>query len=60
MKILSLTFVILFNYIIKGQNKEVAVVINHLYDGEVLNLIIHTLLVIIYQFDLTELNITFI
>ena len=36
-KILSLTFVILFNYIIKGQNKEVAVVINHLYDGEVLN-----------------------
>ena len=36
-KILSLTFVILFNYIIKGQNKEVEVVINHLYDGEVLN-----------------------
>lgn len=36
-KILSLTFVILFNYIIKGQNKEVAVVINHLYDGEVFN-----------------------
>ena len=36
-KILSLTFVILFNYIIKGQNKEIAVVINHLYDGEVLN-----------------------
>ena len=36
-KILLLTFVILFNYIIKGQNKEVAVVINHLYDGEVLN-----------------------
>ena len=36
-KILTLTFVILFNYIIKGQNKEVAVVINHLYDGEVLN-----------------------
>ena len=36
-KILSLTFVILFNYVIKGQNKEVAVVINHLYDGEVLN-----------------------
>ena len=36
-KILSLTFVILFNYTIKGQNKEVAVVINHLYDGEVLN-----------------------
>ena len=36
-KILSLTFVILFNFIIKGQNKEVAVVINHLYDGEVLN-----------------------
>ena len=36
-KILSLTFFILFNYIIKGQNKEVAVVINHLYDGEVLN-----------------------
>ena len=36
-KSLSLTFVILFNYIIKGQNKEVAVVINHLYDGEVLN-----------------------
>ena len=36
-KILLLTFVILFNYIIKAQNKEVAVVINHLYDGEVLN-----------------------
>ena len=36
-KIFSLTFVILFNYIIKGKNKEVAVVINHLYDGEVLN-----------------------
>lgn len=36
-KILSLTFVILFNYIIKAQNKEIAVVINHLYDGEVLN-----------------------
>ena len=36
-KILSFTFVILFNYIIKGQNKEIAVVINHLYDGEVLN-----------------------
>ena len=36
-KILLLTFVILFNYIIKGQNKEVAVVINHLYDGEVLS-----------------------
>ena len=36
-KILSLTFFILFNYIIKGQNKEVALVINHLYDGEVLN-----------------------
>ena len=36
-KILSLTFVILFNYIIKGQNKEIAVVLNHLYDGEVLN-----------------------
>mgnify|MGYP005727890763 FL=1 len=36
-KILSLTFVILFNYIIKAQNKEIAVVINHFYDGEVLN-----------------------
>jgi len=36
-KILSLTFVILFNYIIKAQNKEIAVVINHLYDGEVIN-----------------------
>ena len=36
-KILFLTFVILFNYIIKGQNKEIVVEINHLYDGEVLD-----------------------
>tara|TARA_B100001093_G_scaffold520379_1_gene615270 strand:- start:1780 stop:2739 length:960 start_codon:yes stop_codon:yes gene_type:complete len=36
-KNLLLTFVILFNFIIKGQNKEIVVEINHLYDGEVLN-----------------------
>jgi len=36
-KNLFLVFVILFNYITIGQNKEVVVVINHLYDGEVLN-----------------------
>ena len=36
-KNLFLVFVILFNYITIGQNKEVSVVINHLYDGEVLN-----------------------
>ena len=36
-KNLFIVFVILFNYITTGQNKEVSVVINHLYDGEVLN-----------------------
>ena len=38
----------IIHHIIKAQNKELAVVINHLYDGEYLILIIHTLLVI-YQ-----------
>ena len=36
-KNLFIVFVMLFNYITIGQNKEVTVVINHLYDGEVLN-----------------------
>ena len=36
-KIILLTFLTLINYSIKGQNKEIVVEINHLYDGEVLN-----------------------
>ena len=36
-KIILLTFLTIINYSIKGQNKEIVVEINHLYDGEVLN-----------------------
>ena len=36
-KIILLTFLTIINYSIKGQNKEIVVEINHLYDGEILN-----------------------
>ena len=36
-KIILITFLTIINYSIKGQNKEIVVEINHLYDGEVLN-----------------------
>ena len=35
--IILIAFLTIINYSIKGQNKEVTVVINHLYDDEVLN-----------------------
>lgn len=36
-KIILLIFLTIINYSIKGQNKEIVVEINHLYDGEILN-----------------------